>query len=156
MGSIGTETHTELPHFPLPKPPPCRICRSSRTIKLTVHPSNPNGNASRQYYICLQCKSGSKSSSGHYGLNAHEVGWVSWADNRGIHKDNPRCNCGVVSRQDRAGVDSSRPGMGFWTCATGACGYYSEFANGLTLEEAQRREDWPAGLGYEGFWPWLL
>ena len=30
---------------------------------------------------------------------------------RGIHGGNPHCDCGVASRQDRAGVDSSGPKM---------------------------------------------
>jgi hypothetical protein len=54
-----------------------------------------------------------------------------------MHKGNPQCDCDWVSRQDRAGISSSRPGMGFWTCATGACEYYSEFINGQTREEAK-------------------
>jgi len=35
--------------------------------------------------------------------------------------------CGAVSRQDRAGAESSMPGLGFWTCATGGCDYFSKF-----------------------------
>jgi hypothetical protein len=61
---------------------------------------------------------------------------VTWNDARGIHPNNPNCDCGISSRQDRVGVWKPRAGMGFWTCASGACSYYSELSNGQTPEEA--------------------
>jgi len=84
---------------------------------------------------------------------AYKAGWMTWDDDGGIYGSNPQGDCGGVSRQDRAGISSSRPGMGFWTCATGACGYYSEFINGKTWEEATAN---PGLLEYVPFGPWLF
>lgn len=79
-------------------------------------------------------------------------GWITWDDGRGVHPRNPPCFCGFVCRQDRAGIDSSRPGYGFWTCAYGSCDYFSFRTDGLTLFEAYR----DGAAGDDGFRPWLL
>jgi hypothetical protein len=67
--------------------------------------------------------------------------------------ENPPCHCHVVSRQDRAGVENTMPGMGFWTCATGSCGYFSPFRNGWTEEKLASV---PLEPGCVPFVPWLL
>ncbi|KAF1842803.1 uncharacterized protein K460DRAFT_268311, partial [Cucurbitaria berberidis CBS 394.84] len=71
-----------------------------------VNQGNSNGNAGRPYYLCDHC---------------HR--WITWGDNRGISGGNPLCFCGAISRQDRAGNETSIPRLGFWTCATGSCDY---------------------------------
>lgn len=92
---------------------------------------NLNGNVGRPYYICVCCKG-----AGRRTHSVHERGWITWDDDRGISPSNPNCDCGIPSRQDKAGVGSRRQGMGFSTCASGACDYYSEFLNGQTWKEA--------------------
>lgn len=134
--------------FPLHNTPACRFCNWIPKYRSTVKPDNPNGNLGRPYYICIRCKSKDRRAPW-----VHEAGWITWDDDRGMHESNPQCDCGWVSRQDRAGVDSSRPGMGFWTCATGACGYYSKFINGQTREEARKN---PSVANRSYFQPWLL
>jgi hypothetical protein len=59
---------------------------------------------------------------------------------------------GDPSRQDRAGVGSSRHGMAFWACASGACGNYSEFPNRQTQEEARDNHVVPNCVALR---PWL-
>ncbi|EMD86689.1 hypothetical protein COCC4DRAFT_33191 [Bipolaris maydis ATCC 48331] len=121
------------PQFPLLRPH-CRVCGSATLDRHITRPSNPNGNASRPYYICMLCKSN------------NEEGWVTWDDERGVCNSNPTCYCGVPSRQDREGIARGRPGLGFWTCATGSCDYYSRWSNGWTIYTPQCVE----------FDPWLL
>lgn len=50
--------------------------------------------------------------------------WITWDDWRGIYADNPDCDCGLVSRRDRAGAKRASKGCEFWTCAVGRCGYW--------------------------------
>ena len=138
------------PHFPLAEPPKCRHCGWKPHFRNTVGGNNPNGNAGRLFYKCWRCEN-----RGRDDLNYDESSaWIAWTDDRGIHPANPHCDCGVASRQDRAGVRSGRPGWGFWTCASGACWYYSEFRNGLTWSEpAKDAED---SFARVNFVPWLI
>lgn len=50
--------------------------------------------------------------------------WITWDDWQGIYADNPECDCGLVSRRDRAGAKSTSPGSEFLKCAVGGCGYW--------------------------------
>ncbi len=119
-----------VPRFPL-ESPKCRFCGWVPRRISTVREGNLNGNALRPYYICLPCK------YDRFQITSdHERGWIAWNDARGIHPSNPNCDCGIPSRQDGVGVRRLRAGMGFWTCASGACSYYSELRNGQTPEEA--------------------
>lgn len=57
--------------------------------------------------------------------------WITWDDWRGIYADNPECDCGMVSRRDRAGANRATEGCEFWTCAVGRCRYWE----GVKIQE---------------------
>jgi len=61
-------------------------------------------------------------------------GWMTLDDNRGVDIKNPKCHCEIASRQDKAGGRTTIPNMGFWTCATGKCNYYSAAENEQPVE----------------------
>lgn len=63
--------------------------------------------------------------------------WITWDDNRGIYANNPECDCGLVSRRDRAGAKRTSEGGEFWKCATGRCGYWEHV---YIEEEAEKIE----------------
>ncbi|KAF2111989.1 hypothetical protein BDV96DRAFT_580956 [Lophiotrema nucula] len=109
----------------------CLRCDQLAQRKITRN-SNPNGNAGRPYYICPKCPRKDR--------------FVTWDDSRGVHECNPLCKCGSASRQDRAGVDGERKGWGFWTCARGKCGYWSELRNGLTWAEMDANPNAPGSV----------
>lgn len=138
-----TTYRTYQPTFPLRPKPSCRRCNNTPRYRSTVHPLNQNGNGDRPYYVCAQCKENPTTASGPNGK-----GWITWDDNKGVAPSNPKCNCGFLARQDRAGVNSYAPGQGFWTCCTGACAYLSWRSDGRTKAEA--------GGWNEGFLPWLI
>ncbi|KUI71890.1 hypothetical protein VM1G_08057 [Cytospora mali] len=99
-----------------PQQPRCKNCNQPAVLHVTS-PCNPNGNAGRPYFVCPTCPGDKR--------------WVSWADTRGIHFDNPMCNCGLPSRLGRIGwAKGVKSGRGFWSCGTGTCDYYSEDRNG--------------------------
>lgn len=134
------------PEFPLSHPLCCR-CGWEPRYRDTAKPANQNGNGGRPYYKCIRCNYRSQ------GKQYHSRGWITWDDDRGICDSNPLCDCGVVSRQDRAGVESGMFGWGFWTCATGSCGYFSKYRNGWTDEEMAFSPSEPQCVQ---FVPWLL
>lgn len=133
------------PSFPLSSSPLCRRCAYRPKYRDTVSVNNTNGNAGRPYYICIRCKNDQTIIS----VGQNGKGWITWDDRRGINSRNPRCNCGLLARQDRAGLNTYAPGAGFWTCSTGACGYVSWRKDGLGEAEAGGMED-------GGFVPWLI
>lgn len=108
--------------FPLAHPPKCPTCGIASRNRKKILAGNPNGNFGRPYYVCEPCK---------------EKGWVwiTWDDNRGIYANNPECDCGLVSRRDRAGAKRTSEGGEFWKCATGKCDYWE---NVYIEEEAER------------------
>jgi hypothetical protein len=63
-------------------------------------------------------------------------GFITWDDNVGLDSSNPKCYCGITSRQDRISVRGNLPGWGFWTCAAGQCDYFSERRDGIGYYEA--------------------
>lgn len=134
------------PQFPL-NSPLCRRCGWRPRYRCTVT-GNQNGNVGRPYYICVRCDWNCSQ-----GLQDHHKGWITWDDDRGIRGSNPRCYCGAASRQDRAGAESSMPGLGFWTCATRECDYFSKFQNGWTDKERALSLPNPQCVK---FVPWLL
>jgi hypothetical protein len=140
------------PHFPFARPY-CRRCFRKPRFPSNVKPSNLNGNVGRPYYTCASCGQQGQNHHYHPPSQDHCRGWITWDDDRGICDSNPPCHCGVVSRQDRASVRSSRPGLGFWTCATGSCDYFSKFRNGWTDEERASSSPEPHCVE---FVPWLL
>lgn len=115
-----------LPRFPRPTAPVCRHC-NRRSTSLPVRPSNPNGNAGRPFYRC--------NSIGCQQLEGN--GFIAWDDNIGVHENNPRCDCGILSRLDRAGIYSPIAGQRFWRCADGTCRYRSYVLSGMTPQELQ-------------------
>ncbi|KAL9594698.1 MAG: hypothetical protein Q9219_006883 [cf. Caloplaca sp. 3 TL-2023] len=143
----------KLPTFPMSRHPKCRRCGWTPKYRSTVKSTNENNNVARSYFICVMCKKDRDANNQPLRTNDNrEVGWISWDDYKGVHEDNRPCFCGFVCRQDRAGVDSYCPGMGFWTCATGGCAFLSFRRDALTDREAYERDAEPD----EGFRPWLL
>ncbi|KAI4183147.1 MAG: hypothetical protein L6R41_005560 [Letrouitia leprolyta] len=139
----------EFPSFPVPRHPRCRRCGWIPKYRDTVKASNPNGNVGRPYFICFMCKKNASDPNRPTTTRAaREVGWIAWDDYIGIHESNRPCFCGVVCRQDRAGVDSGCPGMGFWTCAYGACDFLSFRRDAKPIQEGAEDDG--------GFRPWLL
>jgi hypothetical protein len=135
-----------LPRFPLSSPT-CRFCNCNPRYRSSVMPNNPNGNAYRPFYSCIRCRPQRLRTR-----SDHERGWITWDDGRGIAHSNPNCDCGVPSWQHRAGVESPRHGLGFWTCASGSCGYSSEYLNAETREEARDYHMVPNRVTFR---PWL-
>lgn len=67
--------------------------------------------------------------------------WITWDDYRGIYSDNPDCDCGLVSRRERAGVRSASAGSEFWKCAVGRCRYWeSVYIEEQTWEDVKKIE----------------
>ena len=147
---IQGEPVTNLqPTFPMQKKTLCPRCGYEPKYRNTVSPPNPNGNAGRPYYICIKCKNNPKREVSKID---HEKGWISWDDNRGVHRNNHPCYCKISCRQDRAGWYSSCPCRGFWTCAIRSCGYLSFRRDGFTDDETKGAKAAPDA----GFKPWLL
>ncbi|OCL01894.1 hypothetical protein AOQ84DRAFT_393359 [Glonium stellatum] len=142
LAEIPTPPATADPRFPLRQAPQCRTCSTSGTRRLTQE-DNPNGNIRRPYYFCTECKRTQTD------VPESKRGWITWDDARGINQANPHCYCLMASRQDRCGSGSSSPGMGFWTCATGTCGYFSKDRYGLTRRKLDGRQP-------TTFRPWLV
>ena len=113
-----------IPRFPRLSAPICRHC-GGRSTPLHVGPFNPNGNAHRPFFRCnsIRCQ------------QLEGEGFIAWDDNIGVHGNNPRCDCGIPSRQDRAGIYSPIAGQMFWRCADGTCRYRSYLWNGMTPHE---------------------
>ena len=109
------------PNPPIPSPYQCRNCRSTNLAFHTVGHGNPNGNAGRPYYVCVNASCPGRTSPN---IDKHERGWVTWDDNIGVAPDNPLCRCQRISRLDIAGVYSNHRGRKFYTCSTGACDYF--------------------------------
>ncbi|PYI17873.1 hypothetical protein BO99DRAFT_462492 [Aspergillus violaceofuscus CBS 115571] len=117
MTSTGLRTTATAPPAP-PRPRPLPCCRGNAiTSQYTVSETNENGNAGRPYYRCDHCGS-----------------FACFADLRGVHPDNPPCDCEgqlpcrlqVASQNDRRCF----PGVLFYTCAVGRCNYFSRVEDG--------------------------
>ncbi|KAF2687535.1 hypothetical protein K458DRAFT_296588 [Lentithecium fluviatile CBS 122367] len=128
-------------------PPHCRHCNWTPRYRNITNAANQNGNGGRPYYKCVKCE------SRNLDTQPHTRGWITWDDDLSMCDSNPLCYCEAVSRQDRAGVRSDMCGWGFWTCATGGCGYFSKYRNGWTDEE---RAFSPSEPQCVRFVPWLL
>ncbi|KAF3061164.1 hypothetical protein GL218_03824 [Daldinia childiae] len=48
-------------------------------------------------------------------------GFICWADDRGVHKNNPECFCGYPSREEMTTERSHNPRVIFYNCATKGC-----------------------------------
>jgi len=117
-----------VPNFPLSNAPMCRHCERYG-VRLIVRPSNPNGNAGRPFYRCesIRCR------------QLEDEGWLTWDDNIGVHASNPRCDCGIPSRRNYAGISSCVAGQMFWRCADCTCEYRSYDESGMTPAERALR-----------------
>ena len=114
------------------QPAHCRKCDRPARRAIVGQNSGNNWNRGRPYYHCVH----------HFG---RDEGWVCWDDDIGRASTNPQCRCGSISRQDKMGMESGRPGLGFWTCSEGTCDYYSADINGGE-----------GSLQIQLFTPWLL
>jgi hypothetical protein len=141
------------PTFPLPeKPKSCwagEHMAAGRIESGTWTSSERSGNITRPYYICTTCNNGKLNV---FRDSGYPRGFVTWDDGIGIHPENPRCYCGFPSRQDRKGERAhGKPfGDGFWVCASGACGYFSDRKDGVPYEDARKL------LNFDDFNPHLL
>jgi hypothetical protein len=64
------------------------------------------GNGGRPYFVCRTCND-----------------FVCFGDMRGIHDENPPCDCDSIPLS-RRGVDRNR--KTFYNCALGKCGYFAQ------------------------------
>lgn len=127
--------------------PPCRSCGRVSLHQRNVGMNRKN-NYGRPFYLCIGCLSNEPYGKRIKGGNR----WITWDDDVGMHPTNLRCNCGIASRQDRSGPDTTYPGMGFWTCASGQCEYYSVLRSGKMWDEVEGTD-----IAFENlFQPWLL
>ncbi|KAK2031742.1 hypothetical protein LX32DRAFT_257372 [Colletotrichum zoysiae] len=85
-------------------PPDCGNCKAAARRYITGH-SNRKGNAGRPYYRCCGV-------------------FYCFADLRGYHPDNPRCNCDRPSRMQIAGPERNPPGGLHYVCMWGGCDFY--------------------------------
>ncbi|KAI0387346.1 hypothetical protein F5Y04DRAFT_3008 [Hypomontagnella monticulosa] len=114
------------PHPDFPTRPPLKCPKKNpehKTIETAV--SGSIRNLDRTYYKCKDCP--------NYGA------FICWADTKGIFGDNPRCNCGYLSRQDITGESSRQPDTLWYKCATNACGFRRyDWDDPLTAEEVNQ------------------
>jgi hypothetical protein len=87
----------------------CKKCGSEGTNSITRE-GRRTGNGGRPFSRCEQ------------------HGFIGWLDNRGIHADNPVCDCGRPSRRGVAGPEKGR--RIFLTCAEGRCEFYQQERRG--------------------------
>ncbi|KAK3067296.1 hypothetical protein LTR53_015920 [Teratosphaeriaceae sp. CCFEE 6253] len=112
---------TPQSHHPDIVTPPLCLCCGQATVYAIAQADNPNGNAGRPYYAC-----------------DHPGGFLCFADMRGIHVDNPTCDCParssdsiqregfLLSRMQVAGTDGRQTiaRSVHFTCAVGGCEFY--------------------------------
>lgn len=82
--------------------------------------------------ICKKCspkgvteiqKSGNHNENmGRPFLNCHEHGFIRWLDERGVHANNPLCDCGWRSRRNVSGSHKGR--KVFFNCTEGKCRFW--------------------------------
>lgn len=102
---------------------------------LNVTPTTPLGQltpSSSSRGVCQKCSSEgvsqitkSSSRSGNAGrpfLRCSQHGFIRWLDERGIHVDNPLCDCDRSSRRSVAGPEKGR--KVFFSCAAGECRFW--------------------------------
>lgn len=95
--------------------PKCHACGKASVLEYASPLNTIHGG--RPYYICPWCPWGCR--------------WVCWADSKGLHEENPLCDCKEPSRLDIIGQSKpAKKERGFWTCKEGKCGYYSENRDG--------------------------
>ncbi|KAF2202714.1 hypothetical protein GQ43DRAFT_479682 [Delitschia confertaspora ATCC 74209] len=151
--AVSQQTTSAPPTFPLPYPPqhcPAHSSPQPPSIQRRFFPYEiPHSTTKlhRPFYICLTCPIAKTDLSKNTGFPR---GFITWDDTIGIRSSNPKCFCGFPSRQDRkCGIHAKGGGFGtgFWTCATGVCGYYSDDYKGVPYGGRKESDD---------FMPWLL
>ncbi|KAI0895790.1 hypothetical protein F4806DRAFT_69899 [Annulohypoxylon nitens] len=87
----------------------CRGCDRNISLRYCKY-SNPNGNEGRPYFACDGC----------------DKFW-SFANERGVLKDNPYCDCEspTRTRQQVTGQNKKTPGMLHTVCSSGQCDHFS-------------------------------
>lgn len=111
--------------FPLPEKPKFYWAREHMAPAKIERRIESVGDIARPYYICTICDNGKFNV---FRDSGYPRGFITWDDGIGIHLQNPRCFCGLPSRQDRKGEKARVKGFGegFWVCASGACDYFSD------------------------------
>jgi hypothetical protein len=105
MTAIGTHSSTSHAHWC------CSSCdRSGSNLRFFVtRRSNRNGNAGRPYVKCGPCDK-----------------FIAFRDTRGIHHDDPHCDCNTPARLQVAGKSQKTTPRGLhYVCGTGRCDHYS-------------------------------
>ncbi|EPE28735.1 hypothetical protein GLAREA_09856 [Glarea lozoyensis ATCC 20868] len=99
---------SHLSNHQQPNPPRCITC-SSPLIHYITNASNENGNAGRPHWQCSWCPK-----------------FSYFDDSRGIHEDNPRCKCGLISRLMLAGREERVKNKRhlYYSCAQKRCGFW--------------------------------
>ena len=96
-------------HSRLKKAPQCWRCNTAANLHV-VSPDNWNGNGDRPMYRCDDCNQ-----------------FICFADTRGIHPENPRCECSdePLSRAQVAGdtEQQENPRAVYYTCVTKECSF---------------------------------
>ncbi|KAF2161950.1 hypothetical protein M409DRAFT_58721 [Zasmidium cellare ATCC 36951] len=120
---------------------PCTECGKQRSRRGSVASSPRHANAGRTYFPCTnsRCRKGS--------ARLMQRDFVTWD----AHGENPKCDCGLPSRQGRLGLDDPKPGYGFWECAFGSCKYRSRDRKGRSIENGEVSAD-----QVQPFIPWLV
>ena len=97
-------------HLKLKEPPQCWPC-GAPTKQQVESPGNWNGNGDRPMYRCDKCNK-----------------FVCFADARGVHPENPRCECPEqpLSRAQLTGETENReiPRAVHYRCAMGMCSFF--------------------------------
>ncbi|KAL9527533.1 hypothetical protein SMMN14_09024, partial [Sphaerulina musiva] len=147
----STTPEAQHPDIPTPTSPlkatdsehPCTTCGGPRSRRTSIvsDPNVFNSRAGRTYHPCTntRCPRGR--------ANTLDRDWHTWQ----VHGENPKCDCGLPSRQSRQGTGEVWPGYGVWECAFGGCGYRSRDRKGRSVEKGEVRE-----RDVDRFIPWLL
>lgn len=80
-----------------------------QTVKIDAKPWNPNGNGGRSYFYCENCQK-----------------FHSWADEQGVHPNNPPCYCSKPTRLGRSSLEKGNEP--YLSCATKECRYFKKLA----------------------------
>ncbi|CAK1362795.1 hypothetical protein CB0940_05036 [Cercospora beticola] len=122
---------------------PCTSCggQRSRRVSMVSDPKVEPSYAGRTYHPCTnsRCRRGR--------ANTLDREWHAWQ----VHGENPKCDCGLPSKQGRQEPGDLFPGYGIWECAFGSCKYRSRDRKGRSVEKGEVK-----AKDVERFIPWLL
>ncbi|KAI2783459.1 hypothetical protein F4815DRAFT_351563 [Daldinia loculata] len=118
------------PNFPQRRPLRCPNYRPNH-LSFELKQSHTLFNPDRWFYVCSDCYDG----------------FLCWADDRGVHKNNPECHCGYPSRKEMTTERSRNPRVIFYNCATKECGFrdanWDEQLSEREVNEYYGREIYP-------------